>query len=273
MLNTHSPAEQFLIDFHKQHPGITSQCFQALATTLNGEAYPSSYACLSSQVADDATVLDLACGDGYLLSLLSNQHRSLHGLDMSMDELAAAQRRLGQRAQLHHGKAQSLPFENHSIDHVLCHMALMLMAPLDVVLSEVHRVLKKGGCFSAIIGAAPPSSPALAPYLVRLRKLLKSNPAKVLSFGDKRLGNPDGIHDVFSSHFELIQIEDLQQNRRYTPSEIWAWFEGCYDLAFLSADDCSHFYDEYLNELNTLCAADGKIEFTDHLRRISAIAR
>ncbi|WP_293931568.1 hypothetical protein [Iodobacter sp.] len=32
MLNTHSPAEQFLIDFHKKYPGITSQCFQALAT-------------------------------------------------------------------------------------------------------------------------------------------------------------------------------------------------------------------------------------------------
>jgi ubiquinone/menaquinone biosynthesis C-methylase UbiE len=265
-----NPSEQFLIDFHNQHPGITSHAYQALSATMGGQHYASSYECLAKDVATDATVLDLACGDGFLLSLLSAH--TLIGVDMSAGELAAAQQRLGTRATLHHGKAQSLPLENHSCDEVLCHMALMLMDQLDDVLGEVHRVLKPNGRFSFVIGTAAPASAVMEGYVARLRALYKHETARALRFGDHRLGKDEGIISALTPYFSQINIEIITISRRYTPAEIWAWFEGCYDLAFLASAPRQQFHDEYLLELAALCEADGKIEFLDAMLRVSCVA-
>ncbi len=263
-------SEQFLIDFHNQHPGITSHAYQALSATMGGQHYASSYECLAKDVATDATVLDLACGDGFLLSLLSAH--TLIGVDMSEGELAAAQQRLGNRATLHHGKAQSLPLENHSCDEVLCHMALMLMDQLDDVLGEIHRALKPEGRLSFIIGTAAPASAVMDGYIARLRTLYKHESSKALRFGDHRLGKEEGIISALSPYFSQINIEKITLSRRYTPAEIWAWFEGCYDLAFLASEQRQQFHDEYLLELASLCDADGKIEFLDAMLRVSCVA-
>lgn len=265
-----NPSEQFLIDFHNQHPGITSQAYQGLSAHMGGQHYASSYECLAKDVATDATVLDLACGDGFLLSLLST--RTLIGIDMSAGELAAAQQRLSARATLLHGKAQSLPLENRSCDEVLCHMALMLMDQLDIVLSEIHRVLKPNGRFSFVIGSAAPASAVMDAYVTRLRALYKHETARALRFGDHRLGKEEGIISALSPYFSQINIEKITLSRRYTPAEIWTWFEGCYDLAFLASEPRQQFHDEYLLELAALCEDDGKIEFLDAMLRVSCVA-
>jgi ubiquinone/menaquinone biosynthesis C-methylase UbiE len=265
-----NPSEQFLIDFHNQHPGITSHAYQALSGQMSGQHYASSYECLAKDVATDATVLDLACGDGFLLSLL--KAHTLIGVDMSAGELAAAQQRLGDRATLHHGKAQALPLENHSCDEVLCHMALMLMDQLDDVLGEIHRVLKTKGRFSFIIGTAAPASAVMDSYIARLRTLYQHETTKALRFGDHRLGKEEGIIGALTPYFTQINIEKITLSRRYTPEEIWTWFEGCYDLAFLASELRQQFHEEYLLELAALCEADGKIEFLDAMLKVTAIA-
>src|SRR5262245_45424737 len=127
-------AEVWLEDWHDRHPGATSR---ALA-----RGRPSPYERLASFVRPGQSVLDLACGDGYLL----DRHRAagaatLAGLDLSAGELAAARERLGGAATLVQGRAQSMPFPDESFDLVTCHMALMLMRPVDEVVSEVRRVL------------------------------------------------------------------------------------------------------------------------------------
>ncbi|AMC34484.1 class I SAM-dependent methyltransferase [Janthinobacterium sp. B9-8] len=265
-----SQSEQFLIAFHNQHPGITSQAYQALSATMGGQCYDSSYACLAKDVARDATVLDLACGDGFLLSLL-NAH-TLIGVDMSTGELAAAQQRLGNRATLHHSKAQSLPLADQSCDEVLCHMALMLMDQLDKVISEIYRVLRPMGRFSFVIGTAAPASAVMDGYVARLRLLFKHETSKALRLGDPRLAKEQGIISALTPHFSQIKIEKITLSRRYTPAEIWAWFEGCYDLAFLASEQRQQLHDEYLLELAALCEEDGKIEFLDAMLKVTAIA-
>ncbi|NHQ85535.1 methyltransferase domain-containing protein [Iodobacter sp. HSC-16F04] len=268
-MNT-SLSEQFLIDFHNQQPGITSHSFQSLSAAMGGRLYASSYECLAKDVASDATVLDLACGDGFLLSLLPA--RTLIGVDMSTGELAAARHRLGDRATLHQGKAQSLPVENQRCDIVLCHMALMLMDQLDVVLGEIHRVLRPNGRFSFIIGTAAPASAVMDAYVRRLRALYQHESAKALRFGDQRLTEEESIISALTPFFTQIKIEKITISRRYTPDEVWAWFEGCYDLAFLAAEPRQQFHTAYLQELAALCEDDGKVAFADCLLKVSAIA-
>ena len=40
-----------------------------------------------------------------------------------------------------------------SVDVIVSHMALMLMAPLDEVIREMHRVLRPGGMLAAVVGS------------------------------------------------------------------------------------------------------------------------
>ena len=140
----------------------------------NGERLASSYDGLAQVVTprgEPITVLDLACGDGLLLSRLSQMHASglgLIGIDMSRAELDAARSRLGPGVALHQAMAQALPLPDASVDCVLSHLALMLMAPVEPVIAEVRRVLKHGGVFSAVVGARPPPHPAFDAYVALL---------------------------------------------------------------------------------------------------------
>ncbi|MDP3617648.1 MAG: class I SAM-dependent methyltransferase, partial [Rhodoferax sp.] len=169
-----SVQEQFLADFHDRNAGITTRAYQSLPVAMGGKPYVSSYQCLASLVATGDgphTVLDLACGDGYLLWLLAQQNqpqRTLIGIDLSQGELAAARTRLGESVTLHKGMAQALPLPNDSVDYLLCHMALMLMDPLDQVLCEVRRVLKEGGVFDFAVGARPPHAAPFDRYMAGL---------------------------------------------------------------------------------------------------------
>lgn len=93
-----SQNEIFLKNFHAQLPGCTSQTMASHRTS----AEKSSYELLADLVPTDSkslTVLDLACGDGYLLSLLESRNQTgleLHGIDTSESELGAAKKRLSQ---------------------------------------------------------------------------------------------------------------------------------------------------------------------------------
>ena len=122
-------AEQFLVRFHRDFPGCTPTAF-AESRTETGE---SSYDLLVGVVPLGARVLDLGCGDGFLLeSCVQRGHDPDHliGVDLSADELAlAAQRPLLSEVTLHHGHAHAAPVSDHSIDVVLCHMTLMLLGP------------------------------------------------------------------------------------------------------------------------------------------------
>ena len=72
-----SDSERFLSGFHDADPGVTSRAFADLPASMAGTAYASSYECLASVVPADArTVLDLACGDGFLLSLLAARRQA-----------------------------------------------------------------------------------------------------------------------------------------------------------------------------------------------------
>jgi len=274
-----SAQEQFLADFHDRNAGITTRAFQSLAVEVGDRQYTSSYQCLADLVAAGVgphSVLDLACGDGYLLSLLAQQNqpqRTLVGIDLSQGELAAARTRLGASVTLHKGMAQALPLPNDSVDYLLCHMALMLMDQLDQVLCEVQRVLKDGATFAFVVGARPPPGAAFDRYLVRLQAIRQRHPSSSLSFGDRRLRGPEDIQALLAPRFEQVAIEELTLRRRYTPRQLWAWFEDMYDLHLMPPEERQQFRDEYLEELQALRDDDGKLAFTDSLRLVRGVVR
>jgi ubiquinone/menaquinone biosynthesis C-methylase UbiE len=140
-----SAGEQFLINFHAQNPGSTVHAFGACRTSRGA----TSYDLLVSDLPPGPRILDLGCGDGFMLErCIDAGHlpEQIFGVDLSPTELALARQRpklIG--VQLKEARAQAIPHPDASLDLVLSHLVLMLVGSLAPVISEIARVLKSGG--------------------------------------------------------------------------------------------------------------------------------
>ena len=153
-----SSVETYLQDFHQRQPGATTAAFAHRRARSSVADYASSYAAVAACVPESTvalTVLDLACGDGHLLELLSDQQAPslrLIGVDMSQGELDVARATLPNRVALLNERAQELSVETGSVDCVLSHMAIMLMDDIEQVIKEIRRVLRPQGQFATVVG-------------------------------------------------------------------------------------------------------------------------
>ncbi len=174
---------------HHKHTGFTEAC----ASSCRDKAGRNSYEWLAEIVPNNKglSVLDLACGSGTLLKILSdrNQNLNLKGIDMCPEELKLAKNLLiNSGVNLIESKAQNLKAINdNSIDIVLCHWALTLMDPIAPVLNEVRRVLTSEGRFAALVDG--PMN--VVPSYKEVHDLIYSYVQKEIpSYGKIDLGDP-----------------------------------------------------------------------------------
>jgi SAM-dependent methyltransferase len=93
----------------------------------------------------DATVLELGCGTGRLLTHIRQTHPGTIGVDASFGMLSAA-RRKGAPAVVR-GDAYRLPFPAASLDAAYAILVVNLLADFGRAFAEIARVLKPGGQF------------------------------------------------------------------------------------------------------------------------------
>jgi ubiquinone/menaquinone biosynthesis C-methylase UbiE len=94
------------------------------------------------------TGLDLGCGEGHNTRLLARRGARMTAIDITWRFLEAAvaeERREPSAIRYLRGSAVGLPFRDDAFDFVVAFMSLMDMAELDVVVAEVHRVLRPDG--------------------------------------------------------------------------------------------------------------------------------
>lgn len=241
--------EAWLVDWHAHHPGATSQCC--------ARAQPSSYAWLAARTGPRERVLDLACGDGYLLEQL--QARGVDravGLDLSPAELAAARLRLGDGVELVEGRAQALPFAAASFDCVTSHMALMLMLPIEPVVAEILRVLRPGGRLVAIIGAPPHAStePNAWPSFVAL---CMQEPLSGPPLGNART-SADALPALLD-RFEDVRFEPLRLDLSGTADEVWTLLEHTYLPRMISVERRDAFVQHARAHIEAMADAHGRV--------------
>jgi len=194
------PSEVWLKHWHDRRPGATSRAFL--------RAKPSSYEWIAAHASPLDRVLDLACGDGALIELLHERGiEHVAGIDLSEGELALARKRLGPKASLVQGRAQELPFADSSFDRVTCHLALMLMRPVDEVVREVRRVLRPGGSFVAVVGGGLPEDCGPNAWAM-LADRFRTEPSARLSMGDRRSYSEEGLRTLFAE-FGDVHLERL----------------------------------------------------------------
>lgn len=90
----------------------------------------------------DSVVLDLACGNG--LSTANIRGKTVVGLDLSTKQMIRAQEQF-KETNFVMGDAEKLPFAGSTFDYVIAINMLHHVYHPAKVLSEVFRVLKKGG--------------------------------------------------------------------------------------------------------------------------------
>ncbi len=94
-------------------------------------------------------VLDLGCGDGLNMGILSSMGvKSLTGIDISAKLLKIAKEE-NPKAKFFQASAEKLPFKNNTFDIVLVDSVFHHLLSYKKSLNEIYRVLKKNGrlCF------------------------------------------------------------------------------------------------------------------------------
>ncbi|WP_150740647.1 methyltransferase domain-containing protein [Pandoraea anapnoica] len=272
-----SQAEVYLRDFHRRRAGATRRAFGNQPAWSTEAEYLSSYHALVKRVPNDGAsraVLDLACGDGPLLKILSDRGHAgtkLIGVDMSDSELSAARAALPQDVWLINGRAQELPLDTGSVDYVLSHMALMLMDDIVQVIREIRRVLRKGGTFSAVVGRTFLTGEVGKVFLDILRPIAMANLAH-LPLGDARTRSEAGWSQLLRHGFASVVFEEIEVDWTPTPERFWSDMLDTYDTDRMSATTRSQFKGELFSAFAAIQREDGTLKTGWGLRLIQASA-
>lgn len=268
-------SDEFLQSFHSLHPGVTSKVF-AQARLCSGK---SSYDLLVDTLPDDAarlTVVDLGCGDGFLLELLGKRHsKKLHliGVDMSEAELHAARSRLAsQEVTLLHEKAHHLSLSDSSVDYVLTHMSFMLMNPIVDAIKELRRVLKLGGVFTAVVPGSLQLGDAYELFIQALRWAFDRDGLELKTrLGDSSMQSIDGIRSLFSEKkgFSSPTIEDYVLKLDATPQKLCEVFSFNYNVALLSPESQKKLRSELMRKFESTRSEEGLTPCSMGLRQIT----
>jgi demethylmenaquinone methyltransferase/2-methoxy-6-polyprenyl-1,4-benzoquinol methylase len=107
-------------------------------------------------VPAEATVVDVATGTGAVAAeLLRRRGCRVVGIDRSSEMLDEARRRLGDRVELHEGRAEELPFEDGSFDALTFTYLLRYVDDPAATLGELARVVRPGGTIAMLEFAVP----------------------------------------------------------------------------------------------------------------------
>lgn len=107
------------------------------------------------RVAPDARVLDVGCGSGWATRLLADYavNGRVTGIDIS-DEMVNLARESSQayaNVDFELASAEQLPFADNEFSHAFSMESLYYYKNIPRALSEIHRVLKPSGSFTAVV--------------------------------------------------------------------------------------------------------------------------
>ncbi len=239
---TNESLREHLLTVHREHAGLTETCAQ-LCRDDEGR---NTYDMLASLIDPkrDRAVLDLACGSGVLIELchrLYGGRIKLIGVDMSLDELSLARRRVpNKNVHLHQGLAQNLSFvKDASLDVALCHWALTLMDPIAPVLDELSRTIARGGVFGAITDGDMTNAPDYAEVHRLIYDFVQREYPSYAAFelGDPRVRSSAELISLVETAFDGADIQvkpsllKWKASARVLAREVAGFFYATYVLS------------------------------------------
>lgn len=279
--------ESFLRAFHAEHPAVTSR---SLARGRDA-AGRSSYRILSDLVAGHRRVLDLGCGDGFLLEQVAEAAgtrsadegaadagageapaggRELAGVDLSPDDLALARRRPALAgATLLEARAQDLPFPGDHFDACVSHMALMLMNDVDRVAAELARVLAPGGLLALALGGGAAGGEAYELFIALTGPVVDAVPDthRIPRLGDRRTRDRAGLDAILTpAGFAPAGWDTVRIDLSGSLEDVWVTLSALYDLGPLSREATNALRETFTAGAASLALPDGTIPCAMNMR-------
>jgi ubiquinone/menaquinone biosynthesis C-methylase UbiE len=112
----------------------------------------------AAQVSPAMSVLDVACGPGYVSAAVKELGAVPTGIDFS-EKMVAIAKEMFPDIPFVQGDAQDLPFGDASFDRVLINFGLLHISHPERACAEACRVLKSGGRFGFTVWAGPENNP------------------------------------------------------------------------------------------------------------------
>ncbi|HEX9915912.1 MAG TPA: methyltransferase domain-containing protein [Candidatus Bathyarchaeia archaeon] len=124
--------------------------------------YSTRMALNEIKIPENPTCLDVACGTGistFELMKICGNRGTFYGIDISRNMIDAANKMASEKglgnAKFMYGDAERIEFPDDSFDLVLCNMSLHFFPDKPKALSEMCRVLKRGGQFAFTYAGKP----------------------------------------------------------------------------------------------------------------------
>jgi ubiquinone/menaquinone biosynthesis C-methylase UbiE len=111
-----------------------------------------------AQISPGMSVLDVACGPGYVCAAIKKLGAVPTGIDFS-EKMIAIAKAMSPDIPFVQGDAQDLPFRDASFDRVLVNFGLLHVSKPEKACAEACRVLKSGGRLGFTVWAGPEENP------------------------------------------------------------------------------------------------------------------
>jgi SAM-dependent methyltransferase len=275
-------AEMFLLRFHERYPGCTTRAM-AQAKTIDGH---SSYDLMAAQCPVGAPVVDLGCGDGYLLEQLVKKGHDpsmLVGIDRSPAEVSLAKGRSSLRgADIRVADGTASGLEEARFGTVLSHLSFMFMRPSTGAVSEIQRILRPGGKCVALVGGGPAFRPAnaLDIFLDCVSGLWQAYGRVIPHLVQKQATTADGLATLFNDQtgFGDAQTMDEYVGMTGTPAALWPVVSTVYERECIEPDMHQTLRENYLQACADKVDEDGLIRCDYFIqifsaRRVTTITR
>ncbi|MSP55398.1 MAG: methyltransferase domain-containing protein [Myxococcales bacterium] len=189
-------------DIYRQQFGIRSKNWHTSADWITNAGLLGLHGG-SSQMKEDAVVLDVCCGSGVVGNSFKGKVGRVIGLDLTPEMVALSRTRLDEVVQ---GDVYDIPFPDNSFDGVCNREVLHLLPQPERPLSEIFRVLKPGGQF--VVGQWVPFSAIDGPWMFQVVK--KKQPLFVNNLYDEDMrALLSGAGFIGLTTQEFLQWEDI----------------------------------------------------------------
>ena len=149
----------------------------------------------AAKVSPGMSVLDVACGPGYVSAAVKRLGAIPTGIDFSKKMIAIAKTMVPDISFLQ-GDAQEVPFRDATFDRVLVNFGLLHVSQPEMACVEACRVLKPGGRFGFSVWAGPDKNPGA--------KMVND---AIEAHGDLNVGLPEGPpHYLYGEEEECRKV-------------------------------------------------------------------
>lgn len=165
-----------------------------------------------AQVQSGASVLDVACGTGFVARRLAEvvgPAGRVAGIDLNPGMVAVAQRvggpASGAAIEWHEGSALELPFADEAFDAVVCQQGIQFFPDIPVAVSQMHRVLRSGSRAAVTFWASLDSQTYFREQQDRLQRLIGQSMAGAFAL------DPEIVRRAFvDARFRDIEVARVE---------------------------------------------------------------